>query len=421
VVATTQARVAAVAFAAAFSFTFIDGFVWAETGATGAVTSLPKAARREFNFFPIVGGDSDVGFGGGQVSDWAELGANGEGYAWKVEDAAFVTFKFRDGTPIVPYLDLYLLWTVPHFGPAGRCRLAVRPSFTDERNLGYYGIGNAAPYPASLPMHALEYRRIHPTLAGTFRIEAFDGFFINAGNSLTVSWLDVADDSLLSRDVKQGSPEVRRLLGKVESSAVELLELAVEYDTRDNELVTHRGQYHTLLARFSPAFASFMPYHYAQLNSTFRGYFTPFVPWLSISVRLVWDAQLGNPPFYELARFDDTPAIGGGKAIRGVPAQRYHGKVKLFGNLEVRSEPWSFRITGKPLSLGLAAFFDGGRTWTELSQAHPELDGTGLGLKYGIGMGLRLQEGRTFVVRADVAWSPDARPIGVYFDAGELF
>jgi hypothetical protein len=39
----------------------------------------------------------------------------------------------------------------------------------------------------------------------------------------------------------------------------------------------------------------------------------------------------------------------------------------------------------------------------------------------GIGGGLRLQKGRTFVLRADLAWSPDARPIGGYFLAGNIF
>jgi hypothetical protein len=36
-------------------------------------------------------------------------------------------------------------------------------------------------------------------------------------------------------------------------------------------------------------------------------------------------------------------------------------------------------------------------------------------------LGLRVQKGKAFVVRADVAWSPDARPIGGYFTAGQLF
>ena len=102
--------------------------------------------------------------------------------------------------------------------------------------------------------------------------------------------------------------------------------------------------------------------------------------WLKWWFRLVGDALLGAPPFYELARFDETPAIGGGKAVRGVPAQRYYGKVKVFGNLEVRSDDsCRSRLVGKTLMLGVAAFIDVGRTWTELGTTHPELDGTGSG------------------------------------------
>jgi hemolysin activation/secretion protein len=93
----------------------------------------------------------------------------------------------------------------------------------------------------------------------------------------------------------------------------------------------------------------------------------------------------------------------------------------VFENLEFRSDLWHFTLKKKALVLGLAAFVDGGRAWTELFHPHPELDGTGLGLKYGMGCGLRLQEGKTFVVRADLAWSPDARPVGGYFAAGEIF
>jgi hypothetical protein len=59
--------------------------------------------------------------------------------------------------------------------------------------------------------------------------------------------------------------------------------------------------------------------------------------------------------------------------------------------------------------------------WTELGQSHPDLDGSGLGLKYGTGGGLRLRQGKTFVLRADLAWSPDATPVGGYFTMGEMF
>src|SRR5262249_5124799 len=118
---------------------------------------------------------------------------------------------------------------------------------------------------------------------------------------------------------------------------------------------------------------------------------------------------------------EETPALGGGKAVRGVPAQRYYGKVKLFENLEATSEVLRFAINKKRYALAAAAFLDAGRTWTDLLTPQPELDGTGLGIKYGVGGGLRLQQGETFVIRADVAWSPDARPVGAYFAAGQIF
>lgn len=396
-------------------------------GAGADETAGPDAVaggegKREFNFFPIVGGDSDVGFGGGLLSDWAQLlPGDPHGFSWKVEDAALVTFKVRDSSLIVPFIDVWALLTIPRFGPDGRYRLELRPSYTDERTLGYYGIGNATPYPAGLPPTATEYRRIHPTLAARLRIDLVDDFYVTGGSSFTASWLDIPPDSLILRDASQGSPEVHRLLANRRSNGVELLELAFEYDTRDNETVTGRGQYHTLLARWSPALGAWMPYNYLQLDATVRFYVTPVPRWLTLSSRVVWDAFLGDPPFYELARFDDTPAIGGGKAVRGIPAQRYHGKVKLFANFEARSNLWSFTLKGKPITVGLAGFVDVGRTWTELFHAQPGLDGTGLGLKYGLGGGLRILEGRTFVVRADLAWSPDALPIGGYFDAGEIF
>jgi hypothetical protein len=195
----------------------------------------------------------------------------------------------------------------------------------------------------------------------------------------------------------------------------------VQYDSRDNDVVTRRGMFLSAFLRYSPRITSELPYAYERVTLKAQLYGTPVRRWLTLSFRLVGDTLLGSPPFYELARFDETPAVGGGKALRGVPAQRYYGKVKLFENLEARSEILPFTFRGKKMVLGAAVFLDAGRTWTELGTSNPQLDGTGLGLKYGVGGGLRLQEGQSFVVRADVAWSPDAQPIGAYFAAGEIF
>jgi hypothetical protein len=40
---------------------------------------------------------------------------------------------------------------------------------------------------------------------------------------------------------------------------------------------------------------------------------------------------------------------------------------------------------------------------------------------YMFGAGVRLQQGQAFVVCADVAWSPDSRPVGAYLVADEIF
>ena len=141
---------------------------------------------------------------------------------------------------------------------------------------------------------------------------------------------------------------------------------------------------------------------------------------LTFAARVVADVQAGDVPFYELATYEETYALGGVEGVRGVPAQRYYGKEKVFANLEARSTLVDFRLFGKSFGLGLAGFFDGGRLWAD-GFHHPELDGTAFGLKYGVGGGVRLHQGDSMVVRFDVAWSPDAQPVSAYFSAGELF
>jgi outer membrane protein assembly factor BamA len=201
---------------------------------------------------------------------------------------------------------------------------------------------------------------------------------------------------------------------------VDFFEQALVYDSRDSETVTRHGQWHQLVVRESPGGTEAFPYRYAQIEAQLHEYWSPLPQRLTIAARLVGDWQMGDPPFYELARFDDTFALGGSKGVRGVPGQRYYGKTKVFGNFQATvfvAEPRAF---GKSWSVGIAGFVDGGRVWTE-GFDHPELDGTSLGLKYGVGGGVRLREDQSLVIRLDAAWSPDARPVGVYFGAGEIF
>ena len=317
----------------------------------------------------------------------------------------------------VPYQDVYLLWTIPDL-IRRRLRLELRPSFTREHNQNYYGIGNAAPAPElgpqrQSPLDYFQYGRMHPTLLLRLLLRLGAGFYLGLGNSLTYNEIGVHPGSKLDADRRD--PSLTAFFGPLGPHWVDFFEYTLFYDTRDEETSTRRGMYHQLRLRLSPGGTDAFPYRYGQLNAIVR--FFASHGRSVFALRVVGDAQFGDAPFYELARFEETFALGGVNGVRGVPGQRYYGKLKLFGNLEWRAQLTSFRLFGLDCTLGSAVFFDAGRLWAPSA----ELDGSGLGLKLGIGAGLRLQQGEAFVARGDIAWSPDARPIGAYVTAGQLF
>lgn len=372
----------------------------------------------ELDLFPLVGGSSDIGIGGGLAGAVAHFAPGEKQYRWKVELSGIVTYSPSNGRSHIPYTDVYALMTIPNLGRG--VRLELRPSFTLENTLGYYGLGNASQRNDALHNDYYQYGRTHPTMQVMVRLPLFDRLFVKLANYFTYNSLDIVDNSRLAQDFASPDPEIRKILGTAKSHAVDVFEYGLVYDTRDEETATRRGQYHEVGLRYSPGGTSFFPYSYQQLDATARFYATLPGDAVTFATRVVGDVQFGDPPFYELARFQETYALGGSKGVRGVPAQRYYGKVKVFGNFEIRAHLFDFHLFGKDMKFGVAGFFDAGRLWTDF-HSHPELDGTGLGLKYGTGGGLRLQQGKTFIARLDLAWSPDAKPVGGYFAVGEIF
>jgi outer membrane protein assembly factor BamA len=378
-------------------------------------------ARAEVAIVPLVGGDTDVGVGVGQLSTVAAVPppASRLPFRWAVESSAFISFKREDGKLISPYQDFYVQWTAPAL-LGGRLRLEARPSFTRESTQRYYGLGNASVAPANDVASRDFYGRTHPMLWARARYRFWDQLQVGFGSYYLQNWLKVPAGGTLAQQIATGDATVRRLLGDTANHGVLILEGLLLYDSRDSELVTDSGQFHQIKLRVSPRLGPAVPYSYQQINVTSRFFLTVIRDRLVLAARYLADVQLGNPPFYELARYDDTYALGGGNGVRGVPGQRYYGKVKVFASAEARVRVGAFELRHKHMTVGVAGFFDAGRAWAELA-SHPELDGTGIGLKYGVGAGLRVQEGKTFVVRGDIAWSPDARPIGGYVTAGQAF
>ena len=387
----------------------------------GADRASAEEGHNELGGLPLVGGDSDLGIGGGGFVSFARFDPGYVPYRYRLELAGAITFKPSEQGLKVPYQDIYALLTVPSF-LTRRLRLEVRVSYTRESTLAYYGIGNAAVRPERGPngepaIDYFHYGLTRPAFVVRLRIRLAQAWSLQLGELISYDDPDLRENSLVARQSRE--PELRRFFRTGGAAHwVNVLEYTLFYDTRDAETSTTRGMFHQLRLRLSPGGVDPMPYRYGQVNLTLRWYET-WSRW-TLATRLVGDVQFGDVPFYELPRFEDTFALGGANGVRGVPAQRYSGKLKLFGNLEMRVALAEFHLIGLPCKLQAVAFFDAGRLWSDLN-ADPKLDGRGLGLKYGIGGGMRLQQGQAFVVRADVAWSPDARPIGAYVTAGQVF
>jgi outer membrane protein assembly factor BamA len=392
-----------------------------------ADAAVPPSAHNELNVVPVAGGTTDIGIGGGYFGGLARVKPGHDPYEWNIESAAFLTFAPREGGGVaLPYQDFYISLTVPKF-LGSTIELTVRAAYSWETTLDYFGFGDAssAALPAGTPKTFFRYGRLHPQVAVDLRWRIVDHVVGRAGARYTQNWLQVAGDSKIAEDMAAGSAEVRGLLGSMAAHAVTTFNYGIQWDNRDNDVSTHRGMFESLDVKLSPgglgvSSPPLFPYRYAEATASSRVFIPIWRPRITLAGRVVADVLYGDPPFYELARFDDTYAIGGLNGVRGVPGQRYYGKIKAIGNVELRTELVRFHGLGKPLVLGAVGFFDAGRVWADFAR-HSELDGRGIGLKYGVGGGLRLQSGSAFVIRADVAWSPDATPVGGYFSAGQMF
>ena len=393
-------------------------------GPSSAPTDAPPKKERddtEFTAVPVIGGDSDVGLGVGYVASFAVVRPGVNPYVWRLESGGALTARFSTGEPRLGYFDQYLMLVVP-YALRRPLRFEATVGYTIEPTLRYYGIGNASSIDPSLAPEDSYYQfgRRHSLVSANVQYRMGRHFLLLWGITETHNVVTYPVASRLAEDVAHGDPKTREILNVASSFDVVKFSYGVGWDSRDSEVSAHKGQFHTLRFDLSPGGTDGMPFAWGRADLAVRGYVTLVPNRLIFAARGVFDYLVGDPPFYELSRFDETEAIGGGRGLRGVPAGRYYGTVKAFTNLELRSELVHFKLLQKQNILGLTAFLDSGRVWSALPPS-PELDGTGLGLKYGVGGGIRVTAGGSFVLRADVAWSPDANPIGAYLLAGQPF
>lgn len=377
--------------------------------------------RTEITILPLLGGNNDAGFGGGAIGSIARIDPRQDPYFLRVEFVTTTLLKVNEGHLVPGYQDHYALLELPWIRH-GTVKAEVRAAYTREIALQYYGIGNDSRLAPgrSLNESYYEYNRLHPTVEGRAKERVFGPFWAVTGISFTYNELGIKDGSKLFEDAHSSSSTVREMITPVHSHAVLTYRVGGEFDTRDTPVAAEKGQYHTAFLDLSPGGGGFLASTWGRFDAAFRWYLRLDSGHTVLATRVVTDLLFGRPPFYELAREDETGALGGPNGVRGVPGQRFHGKAKVFGNVELRRTLFHFPFLGKSNGFGVAAFVDAGRLWASYS-AHPELDGHGLGLKWAVGTGPRVLAGQSFVLRGDVAWSPDQDHVGVYIAAGHIF
>ena len=398
-------------------------------GLTQTSTAAPPDPL-EWGVLPGVALDSTLGVGLANLLNLAELDPDRGPYRWRLSALTQVFLGRPPGRGVQPTLQLYrFALDVPRL-VQDDLRLTTALDVVRLINAGFYGLGNAST--AQTPWTAIDADADPVAYAAARRFHEYDRIYVLGravarqgigqdlllfyGGDASYTWINVYPDSRLAEALS--APGGPRLVGVGRHGRLEGT-LGLALDTRDDEIAPTRGRLWEGSLRAGQLLG--MPGTYGGLNVTLRLVVAPLTDRLIFASRLMLDVLLGDAPLYELARHGglfpgDGPA--GPMSVRGPRVQRYHGKVKIFGNLELRSRILTFDLLGKTTTLGLVAFFDAGRVFADLVR-RPALDGRGLGLHWAAGGGFRYRLGRTFLIRGDLGWSPD----GVLFsvDANHAF
>ncbi|MEZ4429606.1 MAG: BamA/TamA family outer membrane protein [Nannocystaceae bacterium] len=411
--------------------------------------------RLEFGVLPALNYDSDLGFGFGLIGTLAKFYPGYVPYRWRIELLLYATVRPAPGGGAqFPYHEDYIDTDFPGLFN-NRLRIRATLSFNRFSTASYYGVGNASPLQE--PWKAIDpdeepdqykaarrfnqYDRIYPRVRFIARVNVWDRSIpahkrrleVFTGTSISYNILNYYTEpgSKIVEDIAQieeGGPDgetLEALIHGTQNHALLQLLGGLLLDTRDHEFTPTRGTFTELSLRVSPGVEERLQYAGFLLWSSW--YQSLYKEYLVLAVRGLGDLLVGRPPFYELSQygaFQTRSGPGGSWSVRGVPRQRYHGKIKAIGNLELRSFFARFKIKKQRFAVGLIAFVDTGRVWADYKRTvlnGESVDGSFGDWKLGLGGGLRIKWGETFVIRVDPSYSLTDKNFGLYIDIGNVF
>jgi len=373
--------------------------------------------------FPLIGGNSDIGFEFGAVGTLSRFGNGAIPYEWNMDVALALSVK--DGPSGQEITQQSYQWNIdiPNLY-GGNLRLNPQLMYYRTINQLYFGIGNAskAQRPNGVSPRYFEFDDRQARLRELTRFLLRGGWNLLTGLSYRFEDPHPYQGSRLESDSAAGVARGVRPL------SLFTVATGFVYDTRDNEIFPRTGSYGDMGIRTTFGVPLVADVHYAGVGARFAQYIPLGGP-VILAARGVVDLEFGNVPVYDLYTggvFYADEMIGGSSSVRGVPDGRYSGLIKIFANVELRAMLAHVTLLGQHFAFGGDLLFDTGRLWSDYTFRSP-LDGSGIGLKWGAGGGLYLQWGQAAVFRLEVAYSPDAVsenpgfPVGVYVEDGVMF
>lgn len=386
--------------------------------------------RTEWAGFPVIGGSTDIGVQLGGAGTVTHVGDGRRPYWWRVDGLVSMSIKGGPrGTEVVQQShDMRL--DIPG-GASGRVRLMPAVFYDRTVNSGYFGLGNASRVVTDSSGQLGERYQFRHEEASTrlnARTPLGGPYGTMYGWQLRYVNPHAYPESRLAIDAATRLSNGRPLIRGLQPLGIATLNAGIIYDTRDDEIYTRHGALHVTALRLSGATPTSSDVYWAGFNVVLHWY-EKLPESFVLAGRVFVDAMAGHVPFYDLSQggaFDPNDLPAGAQGIRGVPNGRYSGLLKVVTNAELRRIHGSFKLFGSKFQLGTTTFLDAGRIWNDYS-FNDVRDGTGLGLKYGVGGGPFLIWDTAALFRVDVAYSPDASaanagfPVGIYVQSGMMF
>ncbi len=382
--------------------------------------------------FPLIGGNSDIGFELGAAGTLSYFSNGTKPYAWNMDLLASTSIKGGPGgLELAQHAYLWQIDVPGLFG--GGVRLNPEVAFSRTVNQGYFGLGNASnggPAPDGTPNPA----RFHEFIENILRLEATARIEIQwpyyAMFAVQYHYVvpEAYSGSLLASDELRRGPSGSPYIYGARPLSLAGGTAGFLYDSRDSEIFPKKGMYHQVGLRFQEGIPLGDDVRNGEGGINLRA-FVPLGGGFVLAGRFLADFQFGHVPFYDLftaGPFQITEVPGGSAGIRGVPVGRYLGPIKVVANAELRAMLLEFTVLKQKITVGGDVFFDTGRIWSNYTFRSP-LDGSGVGLKYGVGAGMYWLWGQAAIFRIEAAYSPDAvsenpsLPIGLYVEDGTMF